>query len=302
MNLKLIYKLKKLWYFANRKYEQVFIRDDKRILKRQVRQALNRKLELTNPVFFNDKIQWLKLYWRNEKASSLVDKYEVREYVKSKGYPGILIKCYGVYDDFQEINFDLLPDKFVIKSTNGSGNVYIVKDKSSLNLKALSKIVNSWMRQKFHNFHVEWVYEQVKNRIIIEEFLNINNESPSDFKFLCFNGEPRVFFVTYDREIELKIDFYDLDWNKLPFHRVYKNSTRIEKKPLMYDKILQLCRVLSAEFPFVRVDLYIVGDQIYFSELTFFPGSGLEAFTPEIYDKVIGDYLVLPNGGTKNDY
>ena len=272
---------------------------DSSMLKLQYRIKLKRKLNLKNPQRFTEKIQWYKLNYRNPVMRSCVDKFEVREYIKSKGLESILIKNYGVYNSIDEINFDDLPNEFVVKSTDGSGgiNVAICNDKSSFDAEKNADAFNvGYKLTKIHPGR-EWAYVGLKHKIIVEELL-VNEKHPEagvdDYKIFCFNGEPRCIVVDTDRYILHKRNFYDEVWNNLNVTSDAPACDREIQKPENFDEMMQVAKILSKDFPFVRVDLYNVSGKIYFGELTFYPWSGYVPFTPDEFDFTLGDMFVLP--------
>ncbi|NLJ18276.1 ATP-grasp fold amidoligase family protein [Globicatella sulfidifaciens] len=294
INSKLRKFTSRIWHLP---FVQFFV-PDSLYLKIQFKTFLGENLNVNNTVTFNEKIQWLKLYDRNEEYTKMVDKYEVREYIKDKIGEEYLIPLLGVYDSFDEIDFNSLPSQFVLKPNHTSGDVYICKDKDKINYKELENKVNSWLKRKYYLIHREWPYKNVKPRIVCEEFIiDDSAEELIDYKFMCFNGEPKCLFVASNRNSEtgLTIDFYDIDWNLMPFERKYPNSGTKIAKPENFNKMVEFAKILSENIPFVRVDFYEANGKLYFGELTFYPGSGLEAFTPRSYDELLGSWINLPN-------
>ena len=257
---------------------------------------INRKLDIISPKSFNEKLQWLKLYDRTPRYTDLVDKYAVRDYIRNTIGEEYLVPLIGVYNTAEEIDYSVLPKQFVLKPTHTSGDVIICRDKDSLDIKETTKRLNKWLKREYFWYQREWPYKNVNPRIICEELLVDELQGELiDYKIMCFNGEPRCLFLCLERRSEdgLKVDFYDLDWNPLPFERHYPRSNRTIQKPTCLNEMLELSKTLSKGIPFVRVDFYIVNDQIKFGELTFFPGSGMEEFTPESFDYLLGSWLDL---------
>lgn len=274
-----------------------FFVPDEFYIKLQFKNFVGKELDLNNPSSFNEKMQWLKLYDRNPLYTNLVDKYEVRKYISEKIGEEHLIPLLGVYDSFEEIDFDQLPNQFVLKPTHTSGDIFICKDKSKINYGHLRKKVNKWLKRKYYYEHREWPYKNIKPRIICEKFMVDESGSElKDYKIFCFNGEPKCLFVALERHSEsgMKMDFYDMDWNLLPFEREYPRSGKKIPKPKSFDQMVEFAKLLSKDLPFVRVDFYDVNGHLYFGELTFYPGSGLEKFSPEKYDYLLGSWLTLP--------
>ena len=285
--------ISRLWHLE---LVQTFV-PDRFYIKMQFRNFIGKELDLDNPKTFNEKIQWLKLYDRNPNYSKFVDKYEVRKYIAETIGEDHLIPLLGVYNSFDEIDFDQLPDQFVLKPTHTSGDIFICKDKSKINYPELKKMVNKWMKRKYYFEHREWPYKNIKPRIIAEKFMvDESGYDLKDYKIFCFNGEPKCLFVASERHSEsgMKMDFYDMDWNLMPFERKYPRSGIKIPKPKSFEQMVSFAKLLSMDFPFVRVDFYDINGHLYFGELTFYPGSGLEEFTPEEYDYLLGSWLKLP--------
>lgn len=270
---------------------------DKWMLSFQYWLKMGRKLNLNNPKRFTEKIQWYKLNYRNYKMNKCVDKYLVRDYVKEKGLENILVKLLGQYDNIQKLDFDKLPEKFVIKRTNGGGgdNVIICFNKSDLNFFDLEKKLD--LREN-SNVGREWAYNDLKPRIIVEELL-INKDDPSaginDYKIFCYYGKPKYIVVDIDRYIDHKRNFYDIYWNKIDVGSDCNQTEKQINKPQNLEEMLRIASKLSKEFPFVRVDLYNIEGQIYFGELTFYPWSGYVQFTPDDFDYKLGENFNLKN-------
>jgi len=262
---------------------------------------VGKPLNLNNPRTFNEKLQWLKLYWRDDTASSCSDKYEVRQYVESKGLGATLNELYGVYSTADEVDFDSLPDRFVLKSANGSNCVIICKDKSRFDKDEARRTMRAWLRKDFYRGYREWVYRNLPPRIVAERYLEDKNGELLDYKIFCFNGEPKLVEVDIDRYGEHKRNLYDLQWNLQPFGIRHPTAPdRKLPKPAMLDAMIEMARVLSAGFPHVRVDVYDVDSTIYFGELTFFHGGGVETFTDERIHEQLGSWLQLPDKALKH--
>ena len=272
---------------------------DKMMLRIQYFIKLKRWLNLKNPKRYTEKIQWYKLYYRNPLMVKCVDKYEVREYVKEKGLEHILNTLYGVYDSFDEIDFDALPDKFIIKANNGSGTNFICKDKSKLDIAELRKEFADFFMQAGASAGREWAYDDVKPKIIVEQLLEdktSHDKSISDYKFLCFAGKPEYVVYDVDRFTDHKRNIYDLNWNNLNISSDCPCSDAEYYKPDKFEEMIEIAKVLSSDFPAVRVDLYCIEDKIYFGELTFFPWSGYVQYKPDDFDFEMGEKFLLPNG------
>lgn len=267
---------------------------DKTMLKIQYRMKLNRPLNLNNPERYTEKLQLYKLYYRNPDLGRCVDKFEVRNYIREKGIEIKFPILYGVFSKAEEIDFNSLPEKFVIKTNDGGGgdNIIICRDKKKLDIAQSIKTLNSWLNKKNNNAGREWAYTQInKSLIIVEEFLE-NKDNPEggleDFKFFCFDGEPFCVVHDGDRYIGHKRNFYDLEWNNLHISSDCENFEKEVPKPKNLEKMINLAKELSEGFPYVRVDLYSVEDKVYFGELTFYPWSGYVQYRPDEFDFRLG--------------
>lgn len=251
---------------------------------------------LKHPARFTEKLQLYKMKYRNPVMSQCVDKYEVRKYVEGKGLGHILNELYGVYGSIDEIDFDKLPDKFVIKSTTGGGglDVIVVKDKTKSDIATIKHTIAAWRKHKKGSvsFGREWAYSGMgPSRVIIEKYL----ESPTcqdliDYKFFCFNGEPKCVQVDTGRFDGHQQNYYDMLWQSLSVHCTYPEGPLLPI-PQNFDEMKRLASQLSSDFPFVRVDLYNINGRIYFGELTFYPSSGYGQFHPDDFDFVLGRYF-----------
>ena len=270
---------------------------DKLYLNIIYKSKIGKKLNLAKPRSFNEKIQWLKLNDRRDFYINYVDKYEVRKKVAEIIGDEYLIPLIGVYDSPEKINFKDLPNSFVLKCTHDSGSVVICKDKSKFNEKeAIDKLSKLLNRNYFYNGR-EWPYKNIKPRIICEKYMVDDTISElRDYKFMCFNGEVKCLFVALNRNKDtgLNIDFYDLNWERIPVERHYPCSNEIIPKPKNFTDMIRFAEKLSKGIPFLRVDFYEVNEKLYFGELTFYPGSGFEEFTPDSYDYLFGEWLELP--------
>jgi hypothetical protein len=270
---------------------------DETYLKLLYRGFSGKNLNINSPQTFNEKIQWLKLYDRNPLYTGLVDKYEVRSYIRDKIGDEYLIPLLGVYNNFEDINFDELPNKFVLKCTHDSGGIVICKDKNKLDINKARKKINNSLSENFYYYGREWPYKNIKPRIICEKYMVDESDIElKDYKFMSFNGEIKCSFVCLNRNSDtgLNVDFYDMDWNLMPFERHYPSSGGKINKPINFDKMIGFAKILSKDIPFLRVDFYEINGKVYFGELTFYPGSGFEGFNPEKYDELLGSWLELP--------
>ena len=287
-----------LLYLMNKNFFK-WIPDEKYITIKY-KLEMNQKLNLKEPKTFNEKLQWLKLYDRNPEYTKMVDKYEAKKYVADIIGQEYIIPTLGVWDKFEDIEFDKLPKQFVLKPTHTSGNVFICKDKEKINYKQLRKMINKWLKRDYYLVHREWPYKNIKPKIIAEQYMvDDSGMKLKDYKFFCFNGIAQTILVCSNRNGSFKnTNFYDINWNLQPFTREkHKNSNEQIKKPKNLDEMITVAEKLSKDIPFVRVDLYEINGKVYFGELTFYPSSGFEGFEPEEWDKKLGDMLELP---TKN--
>ncbi|WP_233267537.1 ATP-grasp fold amidoligase family protein [Algibacter sp. L1A34] len=257
-----------------------------------------KKLNLENPIEFNEKIAWYKVFYRPTILTQLVDKYAVRDYVEEKIGKQYLNELYAVYDSPEEIKYNELPQQFVLKATHASGYNLIVKNKNKLDKALSNKLLKKWLNiNQYYRTGQEWAYKDVKPRIIAEKFIkDEKRESLTDYKFYCFDGIVKFMEVHIDREENLKLASYDLEFNKLPFNKMPLKN-RIEgpiEKPATLNKMIELSEKLAKNIPFVRVDFYSIHDKIIFGELTFYPSDARRDYDPEEYNKIIGDYFKLP--------
>lgn len=268
---------------------------DQRYLKWRFKRGMGYKLDLSMPRTYNEKLQWLKLYDRKELYTKMVDKYEVRELIKKKIGEEYLIPLLGVWDNFDDIDFKKLPNEFVLKTTHDSGGVIICKDKSKLQTNKAKKIINKSLNKNYYYSGREWPYKNVKPKIICEKYMVDSKLGDiRDYKFFCFEGIPKIMFISGNRGKETKADFFDMDFNHLKLRRIYPNSDIKIQKPVTFDEMKRLSSILADDIPHVRVDFYEINGKVYFGELTFFTGSGFEPFYPNEYDTLLGDWIRLP--------
>lgn len=265
-------------------------------LKHLFKKYTGYRLNLNNPQTFNEKLQWLKLNYQNPLMTTCADKVAVRDYIAKKIGSKYLIPCLGVWDNPDDIDFDKLPDKFVLKVNWGSGQNIIVKDKSKLNIAETRQKLSEWMRPESNHYFAffEWCYKDIKPKIIAEKYIEQMDGRLLDYKIFCNNGSPNFLFVAIDRDTDLRFNFYDIDFHKLPFKQHYDNSDKNINQPKFFDKMLCISRILAKDFIHCRVDFYILGNKLYFGEITFYHFAGLERFDPPIWDKKLGDLLILP--------
>lgn len=269
---------------------------DKTFLKIEHRLLLREKLNFDIPQTLNQKLQWMKVYNTDPVYSILVDKYLVREYVAKKIGKKYLIPLIGVYNNADEIDFDSLPSKFVLKANHGSGWNVICSNKSRLDVEKERKKLNEWLKMNYYWQDRERPYRNIVPKIICEEFIKTEGiESPKDYKLFCFDGVPKFFFIASDRGRNTKFDFFDMEWNRLPVKQHYPNSKDSFQPPKRWDEMVECAKKLSEGFPHVRVDFYIDYDNnILFGEMTFGHFGGVTPFEPKEYDRYFGQFMRLP--------
>lgn len=271
--------------------------NDKEYLEKMFKSRFGYSLNWDNPRTYNEKLQWLKLNDRNPDYIMMVDKYEVKQYVASKIGEEYIIKTLGVWNHFDEIDFEELPNQFVLKCTHDSGGLVICTDKSALDIPAAKKKIEECLKKNYYWSGREWPYKMVKPRIIAEEYMEDNKTKElRDYKFFCFDGEPKALFIASERQSkieETKFDFFDADFNHLPFTNGHPNATVVPEKPSEFEKMKDLARILSKGIVHVRVDFYEVSGKVYFGELTFSHWSGMMPFDPPEWDKKFGDWINL---------
>lgn len=272
---------------------------DEEYVKKLFLRAFNKELDLINPKTFNEKLQWIKLNYKNPEMAICADKYEVREYLTERGYAYLLNDIFGVYETVDEIDLNQLPEKFVLKASHGSGWNIICEDKSSINWNAWIKVMSSWMKQNLYVYGREWVYKDIKPRIICEKYLDVKDGELFDYKFFCINGHVEFVQVTDNDEKSKRINLYDRQWSLMKEKYAFIGSPKIIPKPMRFDQMLEIAEALSKPFPFARIDLYDIDGEIVFGEITFFPSSGFKHFEPEGFDLELGNKLHLPKLGSK---
>jgi hypothetical protein len=272
---------------------------DKAYVKIQYKLKIGKKLNLKLPVTFNEKLQWLKIYDRNPEYIQMVDKYKVREYIADKIGGEYLIPLLGVWDKFDDIDFQNLPDQFVLKCTHDSGGIVICRNKNEFDIDAAKKKINKCLKKNYYWQGREWAYKDVPRKIIAEKYMEDETyKELRDYKFFCFNGEPKIMFVGTERQVkgeEVKFDFFDMDYKHLDIKNGHPNAKLIPEKPINFEKMKELAKKLSKNIPHVRVDFYEVNGDIFFGELTFYHFSGMVPFIPEEWDYKLGEWIKLPD-------
>lgn len=271
---------------------------DEFYIKKQFKYLLGYDVNLENPKTFQEKLQWLKLHDRKPIYTKMVDKYDAKEFIAEKVGKEFVIPTIGVYNSFDEIDFTTLPDSFVMKTTHDSGTVIVCHDKNALNKKEVQKFLSKRQHRNYYFTEREWPYKDVKPRIIIEKNININGEDLSDYKFYCFNGEPKALYITTNRGKigGLKEDYYLIDGTHIDCTQIgYPNNEIQPKLPINFDRMKKLATDLSKGIPHLRVDFYEIDGQIFVGELTFSDGGGYALFTPEKYNRIFGEWIKLPD-------
>lgn len=273
---------------------------DKQYIHLLFRLSFGYKLNLKNPQTFSEKLQWLKLYDRNPDYVKMVDKIEVKDYVSNIIGKDFIIPTLGVWDHAEDINWDALPNQFVLKCNHDSGGVIICKDKSKLDKEAVIKRLNKSLLTDYYKVGREWPYKDVQRRILAEKYIEPlpNMEDLPDYKFFCFDGEVKAMFIATDRQKpneEVKFDFFDANFNHLPFRQGHENADHLPSKPKLFEIMKDAAAKLSKGIPQVRVDFYEIGNRVLFGEMTLFHFSGFMPFRPEQWDYYFGEMLNLPN-------
>ena len=269
---------------------------DKIFLEYQFYKRMKRKLNLKNPKTFNEKLQWLKLYDRKPEYTKMVDKYEAKEYVTNIIGKEYIIPTLGIYNKFEDINFERLPNQFVLKCTHDSGGLIICKDKTKLKINEAKNKINESLKKNYYYSGREWPYKNVKPRIIIEKYMVDESKTElKDYKIFNFNGIPQFVQVDFNRFKDHQRKLYSINWKELDFNFVYPINKKVKiNRPENLKKILELAKKIAKDHPFLRTDFYVINDKIYFGEITFFPEAGFGKFVPEKWDRKLGDMLELP--------
>ncbi len=260
---------------------------------------MKKRLDLDHPKTYNEKLQWMKLYDRDPEYTKLVDKYEAKEYVASRIGPEYIIPTYGVWDSPEEIDFDALPDRFVLKTTHDSGGIRIIDKKKGFDRAGIDAFFRKRLQQSTWQKQREWPYKNVKPRILAEQYMEDEKTGElRDYKFFCFDGEVKALFIATDRQSKDRptaFDFFDTDFNWLDVRHGHPNAPVKPDKPENFEEMLRLAGILSQGFAHLRVDLYEINGRVYFGELTFFHHGGIVPFDPEEWDLKFGEWLTLPS-------
>lgn len=271
---------------------------DEEYIALRFKRSFKRKLNLNNPTTFNEKLQWLKLFDRRPEYTVMVDKHAVKQYVSEIIGNEHIIPTLGVWDKFDDIDFDTLPDQFVLKCTHDSGGLVICRDKTKFDKQKAKKKLTKSLENDFYLRCREWPYKNVPRKIIAEEYIeDTKTKELRDYKFFCFDGEPKALFVATDRQSkgkEVKFDFFDMNYDHLDVRNGHQNAKTLPERPRQFELMKELAQKLSAGIPFVRADFYEANGKVYFGELTFFHFSGFVPFSPQKWDYILGDWLKLP--------
>lgn len=269
---------------------------DETFLKYSYRIHMGTELDLENPKSFNEKLQWLKLHNRRPEYTTMADKYEMRAWVEERVGPGHTVPVLGVWDDPEEIDFDSLPDQFVLKCNHNSGlGMYICRDKAKLDKEKAIRGLQKGLKQNYYLSCREWPYKNVKRRVIAEEYLkNGDDKDLTDYKFFCFDGEPKIMYISKENCKVPGMDYFDMEFRHLDICMEEFPTGIIPEKPEQFEKMKEIAARLSAGVPQLRVDFYLVEDHIYVGELTFFHGGGMTKITPEYWADRFSEWLVLP--------
>ena len=266
-------------------------------LKKMYRIQMGRPLNLEAPVMYTEKLQWLKLYDHRPEYTRMVDKYAAKAYIAEKIGPEYVIPLLGVWDRAEDIDFEKLPRQFVLKTTHDSGGIVVCKDKDTLDIAQARKKLNHFLKRNYYSCNREWPYKNVPHRIIAERYMEDSTQGElRDYKFFTFGGVPKVLYIAQGRGRggETVADFFDMDFNHLPFTIDHNIAQNLPEKPVNFERMKELAAKLSAGTPQLRVDFYEVDGKVYFGEMTFFHCSGMEAFHPEQWDRIFGDWVTLP--------
>jgi hypothetical protein len=280
------------------KAENLKFLPDSWFLRLKFKKCMGKKLNLNSPKTFNEKLQWLKLHDRNSVYTIMVDKYATKKYVADRIGEEYIIPTLGVWSRFKDINFDKLPDQFVLKCTHDSGGLVIVKDKRTFDKKQAEEKINQCLKRNFYWTGIEWPYKNVKPRIIAETYMEDSETSEMrDYKFFTFNGKAKALVIVTERQkgAGIKLDFFDMNYHHLPIRNGHLNAKIPPRKPQTFEKMRALAEKLSEGIPQLRVDFYEVNGKIYFGELTFYHWSGIVPFEPEEWDKTFGSWIELPH-------
>lgn len=285
-------------YYTSKYIPWIFrVLPDSLYLKLVYRIRVQKKLNLKNPTRYNEKLQWLKLHDKQPQYTQMVDKYLVKNYVSATIGDKYVVPLLGVWDRAEDIDFNLLPNQFVLKCNHDSQGIVICRDKASLDYEKARKKLSDSLKHNFYYLNKEWPYKNVKRKIIAEQYLEDDSGELKDYKVLCFDGEPKLIEVHTGRfNKKHRQDIYDTEWNLTEIHQTKCGLPNAEKhtpKPEVLNEMLECSRILSKGIPHIRVDWYVVNGNLYFGELTFFDASGYDDFEPDEWNYTLGDWIKL---------
>jgi hypothetical protein len=259
-------------------------------LRKEFREKMGYELNLDDPRTLSEKIQWLKIHYRDPFMAKCADKVAVRDYVAKMLGQEYLVPIYGIWEHVNDVNTEALPQKFVLKTSHASGQVIICSDKNQIDWEDTLRKLQRWQHKNYYYTSGEWVYKDIKPRIICEKLLD---ENITDYKIQCFNGAPKILYVCVNRATQLQVSHFDLNFNILHTEQI-KDTENVEiQKPQCFDKMLKIAQTMAVGFPYVRVDLYESRGKVYFGELTFSPANGMRPYEPAKWDVIMGDLLDL---------
>lgn len=269
---------------------------DKLFLKLIFWVRTGKKLNLKNPYTYNEKLQWLKLYDRKYKYTDMVDKYAVKKYVSDIIGEKYVVPLLGVWDSVEDVDFDKLPEKFVLKATHNSGGIVICRDKTTLDIETVKNKLSTILKKNYFFYLREWPYKNVKPRIIAEKLMENSKQKENTnlnvYKIFCFDGKPEIIqTIQNDKTPDETIDYFDISWKLLDLKQSFPNSKTPLEKPSTLEEMLSLAAKLSKGVAFLRVDFYDVDEEIYFSEFTFYSDSGMANFYPEDWNRRLGELI-----------
>lgn len=280
---------------------------DKAYLSILYRANLGRRMNWNSPKTYTEKLQWIKLYDRRAIYEKMVDKYDAECYITDRvGTQYVPEVVGGPWNSFDDIDFDMLPEQFVLKTTHDCGGVWICRDKSKLDINVAKAFINKHMENNYYRSHREWPYKNIQPRIFAEEYLgDLTGGDLRDYKFFTFNGVPKMMFIASERQnpdIETKFDFFDMDYCRLPIVNGQPNSKKMIEKPVNFEQMKAIAGILSEGIPQLRVDFFECNGRLYVGELTFFHYAGFVPFEPNEWDEILGEWLVLPEEKRGDSY
>ena len=290
----LLYDRVKIYSYFLYKFSWLY--SDRTFLKKLYKYRMGKELNLDSPRSYSEKIQWLKLYNRRPEYTQMVDKYEVKKYVADKIGEEYIIPTIGVWNKVDDIDFEKLPNQFVLKCTHDSGGIVICKDKNKLNIEDTKKLLRKTLKKNYYLQNREFPYKNVVPRIIAEQYMvDESGYELKDYKVFCFGGVAKYCQVVEGRGSIMTADFYDRNWEHMPFHQPqkYPFASHLHNKPSCLSLLWNFAETLSNDIPFVRADFYIINNHIYFGELTFFPASGTGGIYPKDWDYTFGSWIEL---------